>query len=839
MPLSIVGATQAIHSGSIITLPVPSVQDGDLLLVGVHQDSGSEAALTPPAGWTKRNFWSLTGGHGLHIYYRIANSEPASYDWTDSALAVAFCLAVRGQDATTPFDNTDVAPTQGSGTTVTTNSFAVQTAGALLVAIGVVSIGSPASFTPPSGFVEQADESIGWAAITCATNSAATTGSYGPYTFTSSLSGATAGWLTAIRPASSGTTYTQSFTASLTLSSGTGKQGRITKSVALGLVTATAKSTAKRLSVALTLASAITRRTTRGIAVALSLGTATARTTAKGLSASVGLATATAKAAARGLNSALTLGVTLARQTSRILSASLALGTGFSALRTYLRQFSASLTLSSALSRLGSRTFSTSLTLGSSILKSTSRLLSAPLTLATSFSALRSYLKQFSASLTLSSSLARGASKVFAVPLAVASAIRKTPSRLLSAALTLATNIRRGVSRVLSSSLSLSSGFSRVGNFLRQFSAALGLNTLINLLKGGSSSGPTATDLKPYIDTSPIIPASSKLANRAFEFCYAYGPKKVADAGTGSYVELYSVPYAYYLDRDTNTGKLLKWDGSNWVDVPSTLYPQPPVPVNNIRHVWACFDQSARLAIAYEYNQNVYVYQFDPVSSAYVVRGPFPGVDPRIFWDYPLDVTIFPASFQPNGNSDIVLFHLSVDRLSAGYRLQRDLYNIFYPVVTFAQPQHLDQVFPTLTRECAVAFSDSSNTPKYAVSDPYPLIYADPVRLDATPTEIGRYAVTYQASANDAVRMAAQPISVGRYNSIYQYTATDSVRFAAQPTGATRTLTIYQVSTNDSVRFTAQPMGATRTIIIAVQSSLTDSVRMTAQPTQITRKAKV
>lgn len=217
MPISIVGATQASRSGSIITLPVPTgVQNGDLLLVGVHQDSGTETALTPPTGWTKRNFWSLTGGHGLHVYWRVANSEPASYTWTDSVAAVAFCLAIRGQDSTTPFDVADGAPAQANSSSIATNSITTQTAGALLVGIAVQNHGAATSFTPPSGFTEQSDASIGWAAITCATSTATTTGSKGPFTFVCATQNNSAGWLTAIRPSSVATLSMQNASAGAT-----------------------------------------------------------------------------------------------------------------------------------------------------------------------------------------------------------------------------------------------------------------------------------------------------------------------------------------------------------------------------------------------------------------------------------------------------------------------------------------------------------------------------------------------------------------------------------------------------------------------------------------------
>jgi hypothetical protein len=73
MPLSIVGATQAARSGSTITLPVPTgVQNGDLLLVGVHQDSGTETTLTPPQ----------PGRYKLRLYSHDP-STPAPLMWSD------------------------------------------------------------------------------------------------------------------------------------------------------------------------------------------------------------------------------------------------------------------------------------------------------------------------------------------------------------------------------------------------------------------------------------------------------------------------------------------------------------------------------------------------------------------------------------------------------------------------------------------------------------------------------------------------------------------------------------------------------------------------------------
>lgn len=318
------------------------------------------------------------------------------------------------------------------------------------------------------------------------------------------------------------------------------------------------------------------------------------------------------------------------------------------------------------------------------------------------------------------------------------------------------------------------------------------------------------------------------------EIALCLGPQIMGQPGSGTYADLYGRVWASTIEPD---GLIHLWQAtaSDWQEVP---IPQPPHDPRTMRHHSLAFDQSARHVLAYEIAGQIYIRQWDPAANQYVMRGPWAGADPCLLWDFGIDVSLFPASAQPQGNSDVVLFHLSADRLSVGYRLQRELYNVFHTLATFSTPQYLDQAFDTGTHRYQLALGDDAGGRQYLLSDSYPWAYADPVRLSAVPLSVGRYADTYAATSTDALRLNAAPLSVGRYNNIYQTALTDSVRFAAQPTAVSRFSSTYQYSAIDSLRFAAQPTGATRNATIA-QTNLTDSVRFTAQPVQVSRKAKV
>ena len=180
------------------------------------------------------------------------------------------------------------------------------------------------------------------------------------------------------------------------------------------------------------------------------------------------------------------------------------------------------------------------------------------------------------------------------------------------------------------------------------------------------------------------------------ELRLAPGPRSMGDTGDGSYATLYGYAWAGLLDRVGRRFRLFQaqvpgegpWPLSDprgpevavWVEVE---VPPLPHPVEEIRHLALAFDQAARHVLAYEREGEVWVRHWDPLGQSFVQRGPFPGVDPVLIQD--ATVGYYPP------DSDVLLFHLSPDRLNLVMRVQRELYSTAHAVHTFDQPVVLDQ----------------------------------------------------------------------------------------------------------------------------------------------------
>jgi len=151
-----------------IAVDVPSsIAAGDLLLMisGRNTTSGAGAYSTP-AGWINIPEWTMsTGTNSRHSFgaYRIATSEPASYDLTTADLDDqswgAVMVAYRGVDASTQLDATPVgditqngtaSPNPGSITTVTNDAW--------VVCFAWSRDGDVSSWTPPTGYTERVED---------------------------------------------------------------------------------------------------------------------------------------------------------------------------------------------------------------------------------------------------------------------------------------------------------------------------------------------------------------------------------------------------------------------------------------------------------------------------------------------------------------------------------------------------------------------------------------------------------------------------------------------------------------------------------------------------------
>jgi hypothetical protein len=157
-------------------------------------------------------------------------------------------------------------------------------------------------------------------------------------------------------------------------------------------------------------------------------------------------------------------------------------------------------------------------------------------------------------------------------------------------------------------------------------------------------------------------------------------------------------------------------DVAVWIEVE---VPPIPHPAREVRHLAFCFDQAARHVVAYEYQGQVYVRQWDPVAGAYTMRGPFPGVNPVLLWDYEVGYFL--------GDSDVLLFHLSPDRTQVIMRVQRERYANPRVVQALPGPAYLDQALalPYQAEVLGSLDADPDATGVALRSDPYPVYVGD------------------------------------------------------------------------------------------------------------------
>jgi hypothetical protein len=160
------------HSNSInqtVTKPAGTA-DGDLLIAVVCNYVGNGGDVTGvPSGWTQfgtTQTWRVGNDTKARIYYKIANSEGASYTWTSNMGSPAWQIYIAayqgGIDAANPINQssenkitTGINPISGTSITPTLNNCLIVT-----ICLARQGAASTADITPPSGYTlewERAD----------------------------------------------------------------------------------------------------------------------------------------------------------------------------------------------------------------------------------------------------------------------------------------------------------------------------------------------------------------------------------------------------------------------------------------------------------------------------------------------------------------------------------------------------------------------------------------------------------------------------------------------------------------------------------------------------------
>lgn len=230
-----------------------------------------------------------------------------------------------------------------------------------------------------------------------------------------------------------------------------------------------------------------------------------------------------------------------------------------------------------------------------------------------------------------------------------------------------------------------------------------------------------------------MIPVQAGKRGKGYfpEVRYSRGPRAMGVTGDNSFRTLLGYLWMAVLDRAKGL-RLFQaqvpgegpWalddprgpDVAVWIEVE---VPPLPHPAREVRHLAFCFDQAAHHVMAYEYQGQVYVRQWDPVAGAYTMRGPFPGVDPVLLWDYEVGYFL--------GGSDVLFFHLSPDRTQVIMRVQRELYANPRVVQALPGPAYLDQALalPYQAEVLGSLDADPDTTSLVLRTDLYPVYLSE------------------------------------------------------------------------------------------------------------------
>lgn len=150
-------AVSSSSNATNVTINVPAgISNGHLLLTAIS--IGGNAAFVAPSGWTQIYVNQNSGG-SVGVWYRVASSEPASYNWSwgggNSRRYSGYTVGYSGVDTTTPIDASGGQSVGGSATPITAPSISPTSTGTLLLFIA--GAGNGVTYTQDAAMSERLD----------------------------------------------------------------------------------------------------------------------------------------------------------------------------------------------------------------------------------------------------------------------------------------------------------------------------------------------------------------------------------------------------------------------------------------------------------------------------------------------------------------------------------------------------------------------------------------------------------------------------------------------------------------------------------------------------------
>jgi len=202
------------------------------------------------------------------------------------------------------------------------------------------------------------------------------------------------------------------------------------------------------------------------------------------------------------------------------------------------------------------------------------------------------------------------------------------------------------------------------------------------------------------------------------ELATAPGPQAIGVTGDNSYQALFGREWALEWSVEDDHLRLYQESATHpgeWQRVTSPLPPvfDSPLPAT-ARRVTFCFDQSARIIVAYEHEGVVKVTRWDADTNQYLQNVSFAGADPCLAMDATWVGRI--------PDSDVLLFYLSPDRQTVLCRVQRETYAIEHELHAYDAPVILDRAY-RLPWRYQVLLADAAGEPldHALISSQYPI----------------------------------------------------------------------------------------------------------------------
>lgn len=336
-----------------------------------------------------------------------------------------------------------------------------------------------------------------------------------------------------------------------------------------------------------------------------------------------------------------------------------------------------------------------------------------------------------------------------------------------------------------------------------------------------------ASEFRPRLTIRTLL---GDLPLGEFEFRMAQGPRVEGDTGDSSWVALYGYIWAVAIINDAvvllqavdSSGSPLPIHSSvgSWRVMGTVVIPHS---VREIKHIGLAFDQAARPMITYERNGEVWVRQWDPVTQQYIMRGPYPGVDPVLICDASVMYKV--------PDSDVLLFYLSTDRTQLLMRVQRENFANPYTLHTFTAPVLLDQVIQYPYRLALVGSrSDSpAETGYWLNSYLYPVNIVETAVFTAAPHDVDYAVAVIRHEPVEGVETRAVPLDADYYPSIIVHVLTEGVNTTATPLDAMYTPALIAYTHKESIGATGTPQDGIYAFA-AIRYAITEGVQASATP---------